>query len=129
MRDRPTAADLLDIAREVLQQKILPALPAALRYDGLMIVNALANAQREIERGAAPLGAELARLAKLLGEALSAPEADRLTEDLTRLNRRFAAEIRAGRFDGDAAAAEHLLTTALDAVRESNPKYLSDREL
>ncbi len=127
MRDRPNAADLLDIARETIERRILPELAPALRYTGLMAVNALANAQREIEAGEAPLDAELIRLAKLYGEAPTAAGADAVRTALDRLNRRLVADIRAGRLDGEATIAAHLLATAASAVRESNPKYLVGR--
>ncbi len=129
MRDRPTAADLLDIARETIERKILPELAPALRYTGLMVVNALANAQREIEAGEAPLGAELGRLAKFYGKAPTAAGAESVRAALDRLNRRLVAELRAGRLDGDAAIAAHLLAAAADMVRESNPKYLAGRPI
>ncbi len=129
MRDRPNAADLLDIARETIERRFLPELAPALRYTGLMVVSALANAQREIEAGEAPLDAELMRLAKFYGEAPTAASADAVRAALDRLNRRLVADIRAGRLDGEAAIAAHLLATAADAVRESNPKYLAGRPI
>ena len=127
MRDRPSAADLIEIAREVLQQELLPRLPAEARIHGLMVANALANAEREIAAGTAPLLAELARLASRYGEGMEAVGGERLQEKLERLNRRLVADIRAGRLDGDLEIARHLFTIAVDAVRESNPKYLRSR--
>ena len=124
MRDRPSAADLLAIAREVLQQKLLPHVPVALRFDALMIANAMANAEREAAAGDAPLCAEWERLAAHYGESLGAAA---LPAALARLNRRLGADIRAGRLDGHKEIARHLLATAVDAVRESNPKYLKSR--
>ena len=129
MRDRPNAADLLDIARETIEQKLLPQLPPVQRYMGLMVANALANAQREVEAGEAPLNAELARLAKFYGEAPPVGDAHGLHTVLDRLNRRLIADIRAGRRDGNAIIAAHLLATMADAVRESNPKYLVRRPI
>ena len=126
MRDRPNAADLLAIAREVLQQKLLPRVPPALRFDALMIANAMANAEREVVAGAAPLQAEWDRLAAHYGASLGA---DGLRAAVERLNRRLGAEIRAGLLDGNRAIARHLLATAVDAVRESNPKYLKTRDI
>ncbi len=129
MRDRANAADLLDIARETIERRILPELAPAQRYTGLMVVNALANAQREIEAGEAPLDAELGRLAKFYGEAPTAAGADAARPALDRLNRRLVADLRAGRLDGDAAIAAHLLAAAADMVRESNPKFLAGRPI
>lgn len=129
MRDRPNARDLLEIAREVLQQKLLPRLPDAARYDALMVANALANAERELAAGEAPLLAERERLAAIYGEPAEPAAGPALEAALDRLNRRLVADIRAGRFDGDAAVQRHLLAVAVDAVRESNPKYLAGRKL
>lgn len=129
MRDRPNAADLLDIARETIEQKLLPQLPPAQRYMGLMVANALANAQREVEAGEAPLNAELARLVKSYGEAPPVADAHGRHAALDRLNRRLIADIRAGWLDGNATIAAHLLATTADAVRESNPKYLAGRPI
>ena len=129
MRDRPNAADLLDITRETIERRILPALATELRYAGLMVLNALANAQREIEAGEAPVGAELGRLARFYAEVRTAADADGGRAALERLNRRLVADIRAGRLDGNPAVAKHLLATAADAVRESNPKYLAGRAI
>ena len=127
MRDRPSAADLIEIAREVLQRELLPRLPAEARIHGLMVANALANAEREIAAGTAPALAELARLASRYGEGKEAAGGEQLQETLARLNRRLVADIRAGRLDGDREITRHLFATAVDAVRESNPKYLKSR--
>lgn len=56
-------------------------------------------------------------------------DADAVHAALARLNHRLVADIRAGRLDGNAAIAAHLLATAADAVRESNPKYLAGRDI
>ncbi|HKO08379.1 MAG TPA: DUF6285 domain-containing protein [Alphaproteobacteria bacterium] len=127
MRDRPSAADLIEIAREVLQQELLPRLPPELRIHGLMVANALANAEREISAGMAPLVAELGRLASRYGKAMDACGGEQLQAVLERLNRRLVADIRAGRLDGNREIADHLFATAVAAVRESNPKYLRSR--
>jgi hypothetical protein len=126
MRDRPNAADLLAVALEVLQQKLLPRVPAELRFDALMIANAIANAEREAAAGDAPLRAEWERLAAHYGESLGSAA---LPAALARLNTRLGADIRAGRLDGNKEIARHLLATAVDAVRESNPKYLKTRDI
>src|SRR5208282_750229 len=94
MRDRPSAADLIEIAREVLQQELLPRLPPEARIHGLMVANALANAEREISAGMAPLVAELGRLASRYGEAMDACGGEQLQAVLERLNRRLVADIR-----------------------------------
>jgi len=127
MRPRPDAADLLAIACATLEEKLLPRLPPALRFDGLMIANALANAARALAAGEAPLHAELAWLAGRYGEEAAPPADETPAAAVLRLERRLVADIRAGRLDGDGEVARHLLADALAAVAESNPKYLKGR--
>jgi hypothetical protein len=114
MRDRPSGADLLDEARRVLLDELLPDLAAEERYKALMIARAMAIAGRELEAGEAPLAAERQRLAALLdGEAA-----------LETLQARLAGEIRDGAWDGDAAAHEALTASARWRLSESDPKAL-----
>ena len=47
MREEPTAADLLDTARDLLLADLLPKLPEAQRFAARMVANALAIAARE----------------------------------------------------------------------------------
>jgi hypothetical protein len=86
--DRPTGAELLELARAVFQRDILPALPDDRRLTALMVLNVMGIAAREITAGEAPRNAIAARLADLYG----AGEPDTLF-------RRLAAGIRAGEFD------------------------------
>ena len=126
MRDKPTAAELLAIARETLLGELLPNSPDAQRYNALMVGAAMAIAAREAEAGDRALVAEGEALAALYGEAGVADEP--LEAALGRLNRRFAADLRAGAFDapgGRQAAAWRLLREAtLAKLMECNPKYL-----
>ena len=126
MNDKPDAKNLLATARETFAAEILPALPEALRYTGLMIANAIAIAQREIEAGPAPARAEFERLRALLRERSGAPAGEALYAELAGYNRRLAGEIRAGRFDGGERAAmlEHLRQTTEEKLAVSNPKTL-----
>jgi hypothetical protein len=126
MNDRPDARNLLATARDAFTAGILPALPEALRYSGLMIANALAIAQREIEAGPAPARAEWERLRSLLGERPGAPGGEALYAGLAGYNRRLASAIRAGRFDGPERAAllEHLRRTTEEKLAVSNPRAL-----
>lgn len=126
MRDRPTGADLLAIARETLRRELLPKLPEESRYAALMVANAIAIAAREAEYGDGPEREELARLAALLGETGDAGQ--RLREELARLNRELVRRIRQGAFPAGAPASEalrrHLFACARQQVGVSNPKYL-----
>jgi hypothetical protein len=129
MNDRPDARDLLETARDAFTAEVLPAVPEALRYTALMIVNAIAIAQREIAAGDAPLRGEYGRLAGLLSGAAAALDGDALREAVEDYNRRLANEIRAGRFDGEERAVmlEHLRRTTEEKLAVSNPKALADR--
>lgn len=126
MRDKPTAAELLAIARETLLGELLPHSGDAQRYNALMVGAAMAIAAREAEAGDGALVAERDALAALYGEAGAADEP--LEAALGRLNRRFAADLRAGAFDapgGRQAAAWRLLREVTMAkLMECNPKYL-----
>ena len=128
MRDRPSGAELLAIARETLLGELLPHAPDAQRYNALMVAAAMAIAAREAEAGDGALVAERESLTALYGEVRNADEP--LEAVLGRLNRRFAADLRAGAFDapdGRQAAAWRLLRQATMAkLLECNPKYLED---
>ena len=126
MQDRPSAAELLRIARETLVGELLPLLPEERKLDVLIIANVMAIAAREAAFGDAPLRAELARLAALNDEA--PPPDEPLSATVERLSRRLAADIRRGAFEDDAAklaeVKAHLLETTLQKLRENNPRYL-----
>jgi hypothetical protein len=123
MSDIPDATELLAIARSTLLDKLLPRVPEELRYEALMIANAMAIAAREHTAGDAALQAEVLRLAALLTEQRAGTE---LISTRIELNRRLAAQIRAGRFDDRhrAALLDHLAETAADELAVSNPRAL-----
>ncbi len=127
MRDRPTAAELIAIARATLATDLLPLLPAEPRVLGLMVARALDIAEREISAGDAPLRSELARLGALYGESvLIVADSEMLGRELSRLNRRLAGDLRAGRFKGDRRVWSHLLEETRARLAESNPKILDE---
>ena len=128
MNDRPDATELLDIARRTLLEALLPRLPQDLRYTALMIANAMAIAGRE-HASNAHAEAELASLQRLLGEPPGPLPAKALYAALVDANRRLAAGIRAGRFDGAASAPlrAHLEQTSAAKVAVANPKALTSR--
>lgn len=126
--DRPDGAKLLDIARRVLLDELLPLLPEERRVDVLMVANAMGIAAREAEAGSEPVRAALLRLAAIHGEALpEAPGEDEARALLARLDRRLAADIRAGAFDAGErrdALVTHLEATIRARLAISNPKVL-----
>lgn len=133
MPERPTGPELLEVARTVLRERLLPRLPADCRYDALMVLNAIGIAAREAEADTAPLWAELQRRADLYHEPAPQPEPRTraaLVDALAEANRRLANEIRAGAFADPgrvAALRAHLRRTLTDQLAVSNPKALRSR--
>lgn len=106
MRDKPTADELMETARAT-EAKQTPS-----RYELLMVAAARDIVAREQATGDAAEQAEHAALKAIYGDGT-----------LRELNRRFAADIRAGRFDDDASARD-ILRAATDAkLAECNPRY------
>lgn len=124
MRDRPSAAELLQIARETLLRELLSQFPETRRYTALMVANAIAIAARETETRDADLQQALGQLAALYGEAIAAHAGEAAEAQLARLNARLAGDIRAGVFDDDPKIAALLLEDVCARLRVSNPKYL-----
>ena len=126
MSDIPDVTELLAIARSTLLEKLLPSVPEDLRYDALMIANAMAIAAREHAAGDTAMQAEVVRLAALLKEQCKPRAGAELRSARIELNRRLAAQIRAGRFDDQdrAAVLDHLARTAAEELAVSNPRAL-----
>ncbi|HET8608708.1 MAG TPA: phosphotransferase family protein, partial [Burkholderiales bacterium] len=115
-------ASLLAIAGKTFRESLLPALPDAQRYDGLMVARAIDVVARKVARGDADERQELARLSALFG-----PDREP-AGGLDRYNRRLVEAIRAGGFDevGEPRdrVIEHLKLTVRDRLAISNPRYL-----
>ncbi len=118
MRDRPTGEELLALIERIEDGDGSIALPADGRYQELMIAGARAIAERQRDLGDGPEIREQEDLGGILGAE----------ESLADLNKDLAAAIRAGDHGpgtaDSAAVARHLWQTALERVRESNPKAL-----
>jgi hypothetical protein len=121
----------LHIARETLLNELLELLPEERRYAMRMAANALAIAAREAEAGEADLVHELRLLSELYGEDVVQDAGANLHERITKMNKRFARDIRDGTFDG--ACAQGVQALLMDQVRArlriSNPNYLKDAGL
>lgn len=114
MRDKPTAADLLETARRVLMEELLPELPRGKRYAALMVGAAMATVGRESTAGDAPIAEEHDALIALYGD--DAPLDD--------LNRLFAEDLRAGSFDHRQDHALAILRASVaHRLAECNPDY------
>ncbi|RJG00828.1 DUF6285 domain-containing protein [Noviherbaspirillum sedimenti] len=134
MSDRPNGQDLLLTAREELMKRLLPALPAELRYSALMVANAMAIAARELDAGQSGDLRELAGLQQLLpGEATAeAPvDGELLQHALTGYRKELCAQIRVGNFDAGKPSHQELLRHLAENVSHkltlSNPRLLSSR--
>jgi hypothetical protein len=106
MHPRTHGERLLETARGVLFDELLPALPAHKRHAALMVANAMAIAAR----------------------AMTRPGAHRPDDDTAATDHQRCQAIRQGLVDaGDAAAELHacLLAEARTRVELSNPRYLA----
>jgi hypothetical protein len=123
MRSRPNAVELLDIAEKTLAGEVAPDMSQRQRYNVALITSALGIARRELEGGPCPWPDELKALKTLYGAEHR--EAD--GEVLRRLNRRFAADLRAGVYDekgrGRKVALELMRGDVLARMAEDNPRY------
>ncbi len=99
MKVEPGGEDLLRVARDTLLETLLPQLPAESHYTARMVANAMAIAARSLSRSPAP---------------------DVEEHDMARL----AADIRAGRHDGDPALAGRLREITRARLAVSNPRVL-----
>ena len=124
MNDHPDALELLRIASQTLTQEILPEAKAEQRYTLHMIANALGIAARELESRTGDDAAEVRSITALYG-------VQPLPGTLPELNRRLAADIRAGRFEQsaeqEAQVRRHLLSVARAKLAASYPKGLASK--
>ena len=110
MKAQPAEQDLLAIALETLETKLIPSLSGTDRYNALMIANALGIVGREISDGG---DAEL-----LSGRILGAAYGENRGRDFSDL----AEDIRAGQLDGREDIADLILSLARTRCHLSNPK-------
>lgn len=113
-------SDLLSVARTVLRDDLLAALPGHLKYEALMVANAMAISSRELALGAMDVPSD--DYSKALSALLSETGTpDKLTGDLI-------TQLRQGAFHPDhpKAAELHqlLLAETRRKVKISNPRAL-----
>lgn len=125
MNNLPGNVDLLAIARETMLAELRPLLPGSARYAVAMIANAMAIAAREIEAGDAAMCAALARLDALYDIPPQTLAGAALIEAVRDRERRLAADIRSGVFDGQGErrreALAHLRASVAARLAVSNP--------
>lgn len=131
MQDRPTALELLQAVRDLLEKEILPKLTdLRLRYHTLIAVNVLRILEREIPDEEERLRAELRALGELLNLSPSAPPGDPalLRQRVLEANRELCERIRQGLADSGPWR-ERVLAHVRHAVEEklgiNNPAQLA----
>lgn len=116
--DQPDAGSLLETARRVIKEEILPEVPASKVLDVLMVLRSLEIAARALADSSDDLEARRRlRFKHLLGDD-SDPQS-------------LAAEIRAGHWDAeDAARRLHacLVEDIRDRLARVNPRYMGIME-
>jgi hypothetical protein len=122
MRDLPPATDILRIAQKQMRERIVPALPEAERYNGLLIASAMAIVARELAKQAETAAREISERDRL-GSLLRLSDA--ASPDLWRI---LARRIRQGEFDpvrpGRGQVFALLRSAARADVEVCNPAYL-----
>jgi hypothetical protein len=122
MRDRPTGTELADLVQRIEDGDGSVEVPYNVRYRELMMASARAIAERQRDTGDVPERRERDSLIQILDK-------DDTLEDL---NWALAEGIREGLFDPEipisGSVRDHLWQTALDRVRESNPKVLEVKD-
>lgn len=126
MHDGPDGATLLRIARATLLEEVLPGVAPEQRYTVRMIARAMEIASRELANGDAAEREGAARLRDIYAAAGLSGSPGELS--LREAERRFARDLRTGRFDAHAALVRPLLK---ERVRErlalANPKALDGK--
>jgi len=130
MLDRPDAIALLEEARHMLMETLLPQLPADCRYGALMVANAIGIAAREADQSESAVCFLLAELSALLGAACGErASAGELAGQLADLEHRLALKMRSGEYDEPGpirdAIRRYLLASATARVRIANPRALT----
>ena len=115
MRDLPSGAVLLALAREVLVSELMPLLPEERRSDALLVARCMAIAQREAETGEIPEH----ELRLFYGAGT----------DSDQLLARFARDLRNGAFENssnrEVCARAMLWRLTIAKLRQSNPEVLA----
>jgi len=124
MRQRPGPEELERLAAAMLGDAPLPSDRGARSYEQRLAAKALSIAAYDRDHGAADMAEELRLFEALWGAAAAGGDEDRIAA----LNRRLAAEIRAGAWDNAPPALAALLIDQVRArLARTNPKYLKAR--
>ena len=128
MRDGPDGAVLLAIARDTLLGEILPSVPAGQTYAVRMIANAMAIAGRELAADHEAVEREARQRIGDFYRVSGLPEPSGSLR-LDEMERKLAADIRAGRFDAHEAELRSLLQWQIDQrLALANPKLRQSKK-
>lgn len=132
MQDRPTALELLQAIRDLLERDILPSLAdRRLRYQALIAINVLRILEREVPDEEARLRAELGALHELLDLPRAVPPGDPalLRRRVLEANRELCERIRQGLADSGPwrqRVLSHVRAAVEEKLRINNPTQLGE---
>ncbi len=125
MRQRPDTAELERLAEAILRDAPLPDDPKARSYEQRMALKALSIAAYDWDHGAAGMVSEIDLFTTLYGADAVEEAEGNAGARIEALNRRLAAEVRAGKWD---EAPPVLIALLMQQVRarlvRTNPRYL-----
>ncbi len=128
MRDRPSGAELLELARRILRQQLLEHIPPEDKYSALMVANTMAIAARQMAFGDSLEREELSRVAEIFGEVPHADNTADVQSALEECYLRLSRDIREGKVAPGSPNYDLVYGLLHDQARqkvlESNPGYL-----
>lgn len=130
MYDRPNLAELIDAARLHMEANIAPAVRQdhKLYFQTLVAINVLKIAERELAIGDVHSAEAWHSLNQLEGVETDMPNTlQAIQAALGARNTTLSADIRAGKYDEDAAKQalfEHVKATTIAQLQVANPRFL-----
>jgi Domain of unknown function (DUF6285) len=133
MTDRPTAAELVEAVRQLLEAEVIPALPdVRLRFQALVAANVLSIVGRELAAADVDVRLTWDKLAAVLGMADPPPTHPRdWRAAVLQLNEELCRRIRAGDYDDPARFRElvnQLRPLIVRKLEIANPRFLAGYE-
>ena len=130
MQDRPTAAELLQIAQEFCERDLLPNLTGRVRFHARVLQNVLGILEREWVGEEGAVRAEWERLGGLLGKESDQPSTfGSLRDEVVAWTKELGSRIRSGeqdeRWDETLAA---VYETVLEKLAIANPRHSASSE-
>lgn len=125
MQDKPTSTELLEALAAFLREEVAPKLEGGLRFKAIVGANVAGIVAREIALGPSQDRAQLARLASLLGEDVTAIAPETIAEQVREWSFELCRRIDAGDADEGpwrAELLEHLKASVDEKLAVDNPK-------